>query len=261
MTIVRHELKRGRASFLIWTSAITFLLAVCIFLYPEMKNEMEEASKMFSSMGAFTSAFGMDKLDFGTLIGYYAIECGNVLGLGGAFFASLCAAGIISKEEKNGTADFLLAHPVSRTRILTEKLISVVIRVVAMNACICAVSLASIAAIGETVPLSEILLLHAAHLIMHLELACICFGVSAFIRRGGAATGLGIAIFAYFLNIISNITDSVGFLKYVSPFGYCDGAGIVTDLSLDLPKIAIGVGVGALFVAAAYIKYPKKDIH
>ena len=45
-------------------------------------------NEMFSSMGAFSSAFGMDRLNFGTLIGFYATECGNILGLGGAFFAS-----------------------------------------------------------------------------------------------------------------------------------------------------------------------------
>ena len=91
MTLIRHELRQGRISFLIWTSAIAFLLVVCVFLFPEMKGEMEEVSDVFASMGSFTAAFGMDQLNFGTLIGYYSIECGNVLGLGGAFFASLTA--------------------------------------------------------------------------------------------------------------------------------------------------------------------------
>ena len=116
MTLVRHELKQGRTAFIIWTAAIGFLLAVCVFLFPEMKGQMEDVSDMFSSMGSFTAAFGMDRLNFGTLIGFYAIECGNVLGLGGAFYASLCAVGILCKEEKERTAEFLLTHPVSRRR-------------------------------------------------------------------------------------------------------------------------------------------------
>ena len=100
MTIVKHELRRGRNSFLIWTASIGFLMAVCIFLFPEMKEETERLTEAFSSMGAFSTAFGMDRLSFGTLIGFYGIECGNILGLGGAFFASLCAANMLSKEEK-----------------------------------------------------------------------------------------------------------------------------------------------------------------
>ena len=85
MTLIRHELRQGRISFIIWTASIGFLLAVCVFLFPEMKGQMEDMGDMFSSMGSFSDAFGMDRLNFGTLMGFYAIECGNVLGLGGAF--------------------------------------------------------------------------------------------------------------------------------------------------------------------------------
>ena len=114
MTLVKHELKQGKASFFIWTASIGFLLVTCVFLFPEMKGQMNGVNDMFASMGSFTEAFGMDRLNFGTLTGFYAVECGNILGLGGAFFASLCAVGILSKEEKDKTAEFLLTHPVSR---------------------------------------------------------------------------------------------------------------------------------------------------
>ena len=73
---------------------------------------MEGINEVFASMGAFTAAFGMDRLNFGTLVGFYAIECGNVLGLGGAFYASLCAVSMLSKEEKEKTAEFLFTHPI-----------------------------------------------------------------------------------------------------------------------------------------------------
>ena len=38
MTILKHELKEGRISLLIWAAAISFLLGVCILIYPEMEN-------------------------------------------------------------------------------------------------------------------------------------------------------------------------------------------------------------------------------
>ena len=72
MTIIRHELKQGKNSLLIWTGSIGFLLAICIFLFPEMKDGMDSVSALFASMGSFTAAFGMDRLSFGTLIGYSA---------------------------------------------------------------------------------------------------------------------------------------------------------------------------------------------
>lgn len=221
MTLVKHELRQGRTAFLIWTAAIGFLLSVCIFLFPEMKGQMDSVNDVFASMGSFTAAFGMDRLNFGTLTGVYAVECGNVLGLGGAFYAALCAVGILSKEEKERTADFLLTHPVSRTRIITEKLIAVLIQITAMNIIIYALSVGSIAAVGEEIPWKEISLLHIAYYLLQLELAGICFGISAFLHRGSVGIGLGIAAVMYFLNLIANISETAEFLKYITPFGYC----------------------------------------
>ena len=260
MTIVKHELKLGRLSFLIWTISIGFLLAVCIFLFPEMKGDMEGVSEMFSSMGSFTAAFGMDRLNFGTLVGYYAIECGNVLGLGGAFYAALCAVGTLSKEEKERTAEFLLTHPVSRGRVVTEKLAAVLIQVTAMNAIIYALSAGSMIAIGEEIPWKEFNLLHLAYFIMQIELACICFGISAFIRRGSLGLGLGTAVIMYFLNLIANISDVAEFLKYITPFGYCEGADIVANGSMDKTLVCIGLVISLIGILAAYIHYLRKDI-
>ncbi len=260
MTIVKHELKQGRTAFLIWCGCIAALLGICIFLFPEMKGEMDTVSEMFASMGAFTAAFGMDKLNFGTLTGYYAIECGNVLGLGGAFYAAIIATDVLSKEERMHTADFLLTHPLDRVRVMTEKLASVLIRIVVLNLLIYGISVLSMAAIGEEVPWKEVNLLHLAYFLMQLELAGICFGISAFLRRGSISIGLGIAALMYFMNLIANITESAKDLKYLTPFGFCDGALIAAEGKLDGAVLAAGMALGAAGILAAYLKYPKKDI-
>ena len=261
MTILKHELRQGKLSFLIWTGSIGFLLAVCVFLFPEMKGEMDEVSEMFASMGSFTAAFGMDRLNFGTLVGYYAIECGNILGLGGAFYAALCAVGILSKEEKDRTAEFWLTPPVSRVRIITEKLLAVLLQIAAMNLILYALSLGSMAAVGEEIPWKELNLLHLAYFLLQAELAGLCFGISAFLRKGSAGVGLGIAAMMYFLNLIANIAEAAEFLKYITPFGYCDGADIVSNGRLDGTMVAIGAVIGMGGIIAAYLKYARKDIH
>lgn len=260
MTLVRHELRQGKKAWIIWTGAIAAFMVVCVFLFPEMKGQMEGFSDAFASMGAFTDAFGMDRLNFGTLIGYYAIECGNVLGLGGAFYASLCAAGVLAKEERDRTAEFLLTHPVSRRRILTEKLAAVLIQVTAMGLLVFAMCVAAILAVGEEVAWKEMGLLHLAYYLMQVELVGICFGISSFMRGGSVGAGLGVAVLMYCLNLIANIADVVDFLKYLTPFGFTDGADIVTDGALDLGLVCIGLGIGALGVGAAYWQYCRKDI-
>ena len=229
--------------------------------FVEMKGQMEGINEMFASMGSFTEAFGMNRLNYGTLTGFYAVECGNVLGLGGAFYASLCAVGILSREEKDKTAEFLLTHPVSRKRVITEKLVAVVIQITALNLIIYALSIGSIAAIGEEIPLKEINLLHLAYYLLQIELAGICFGISAFLRKGSAGVGIGIAAMMYFLNLIANITDAAEFLKYITPFGYCEGADILSKGGLDTTLVVIGMVLGIGGIIIAFLKYTEKDIH
>lgn len=261
MTVIRHELRQGRNALAIWTASIAFLMMVCVFLFPEMKGEMDAVGDIFGSMGNFTAAFGMDRLNFGTLIGFYAIECGNVLGLGGAFFASLLGVSVLAKEEKDKTAEFLLTHPVSRVRVITEKGIAVMVQIVAMNIVILALSLFSMAMIGEDIAWKEILLMHTAYFLLQVELAGICFGLSAVLRRGYVGIGLGLATVMYFLNLIANLTEKAKFLKYITPYGYCEGANIVTNGSLDIAMILIGMAFAVAGVVFAYIQYGKKDIH
>ncbi len=260
MTLIKHEWKQGRAAFLIWTGSIGLLLGFCIFLFPEMKGQMEDVSALFASMGSFTAAFGMDRLNISSLTGFYAVECGSVLGLGGAFFASLTAAGLLSKEERGKTAEFLLAHPLSRTKIVTAKFLSLLSQIAAMNLALLGLAAASMLLIGEEIPVKELLLLHLAYFLMQLELAGICFGLSAFLQRSGAGIALGLAAMTYFLNLISNITESAHFLRPFTPFAYCEGADIVEKGGLNLPLVFWGLLWGAVGIAAAYAHYCRKDI-
>ena len=55
--------------------------------------------------------------------------------------------------------------------------------------------------------------------------------------------------------------EAAEFLKYITPFGYCDGADIVTNGGLDGTMIAIGAAIGVGGIVAAYLKYARKDIH
>ena len=260
MTLVKHELKQGKASFLIWTGAIGLLLAVCVFLFPEMKGQTDGLNEIFTSMGSLSEASGMDQLNFGTLEGFYAIECGNVLGLGGAFYAAFCAVGVLSKEEKGRTAEFLLTHPVSRARMITEKLTAVILQITAMNLILYGLSVCSMAAIGESIPWKNVTLLHIAYFLLQIELAGICFGLSAFLRKSSIGAGLGIAVMMYFLNLIANIADAADFLKHITPFAYCEGADIIKNGSLDGVKVAIGMTFCVIGIMAAYLEYTKKDI-
>ena len=72
---------------------------------------------------------------------------------------------------------------------------------------------------------------------------------------------MGIAIMMYFLNLVANMTETAEFLKYITPFGYCEGADIVTEGCLNITRAAVGICAGITGVIAAYWKYGRKDIH
>lgn len=261
MTILIHELKRSKRSLLIWTAAISFMLGACILIYPEMAPQMNEMTDMFAQMGSFTAAFGMDKLNFGEFMGYFAIECGNVLGLFGALFAGMTGITALAKEEKDGTAEFLLTHPVHRSDVVDEKLLAVFAKVTILNAAVLGICTACCVAIGKTDALNAgYFMLFLAYYLLQLEIAAITFGISAFLKKGGVSLGLGVGFGFYFLNIIANLTEQLAFLKYITPFSYCEGSFLLENQRLDYPYVAAGCGLALIAVVAAFRQYEKKDI-
>lgn len=260
MTVLLHELRRSRISLTVWSGALSFMLAVCIFIYPEMSSQMAEMNEMFANMGNFTAAFGMDQLNFGEFMGYFGAECGNVLGMGGAFFAALAGIAALAKEEKDRTAEFLLTHPVSRRRIVAEKLLSVFAQITLMNAAVIIVTVASTLAIGEAPDFGRMLLSFLAYYLMQLEVGAVTFGISAFIKGGSLAVGLGFAFLSYALNIVSNLMEELEFLKFVTPFGYTDSSYVINEGSIEFKYLLTGVSITALAIYLAFYKYEKKDI-
>ena len=260
MTIYIKELKQSFKSLCIWTASIAFMMLVCVLLFPEMKGEMDSVSSIFANMGGFTAAFGMDKLSFGQLMGFYGIECGNVLGIGGGFFAALAGISVLANEEKERTAEFLLTHPISRGSIIAQKLLSVLTQVVVLNIVVVAVSLISAAVINESFEMKEFMLLHVAYLIMQLEISCICFGISAFIRRGSIGIGLGLALAFYFMNLVCNMTEQAEFLRYITPYAYAEASNIISEGKLDTVLIVIGIIIAVIGATVGFVKYTKKDI-
>lgn len=260
MILFKHELRQGRNTLLIWSGVIAFMLGICIFIYPEMKDQMGDISGVFADMGGFSAAFGMDQLNFGEFTGFFGVECGNVLGLGGAFFAALLGISALAKEEKEQTAEFLLTHPISREKAVLHKLYAVLTQIVILNGLVICVSAISILMIHETPELKTLALLFLAYFILQIETASICFGVSAFINRGGLGMGLGMAALFYFLNIIANLTKQAAFLKYVTPFGYTEGADIISNGRIDIKYLSVGLVLTAAGIAAAFYQYCRKDI-
>lgn len=260
MTLFLHELKRDKIKLIVWTAAIAAMLVISIAIYPQMTTQMDEMGDMFSQMGGFSEAFGMDKVNFGQYSGYFAVECGNVLGLGGAFFAALSGIAALAKEERERTAEFLLTHPVSRSCVVSQKLFAVIAEVLILNLAVAAAGVLASLAIGQSIDGKQTLLVFLGYTIMQLQIVCIMFGISAFLRGNGIGIGLGAAFVLYFMNILANLSDDLEFLRYITPFSYADGTSIVSSNKLEIKYLIPGVVFAAAGIVAAFVKYNKKDI-
>lgn len=260
MTILKHEIRQNRNTLAVWTAFIALIMGVCVLIYPEVSKQKDGISDAFSNLGGFSAAFGLDKINFGEFVGFFGIECGNVLGLGGAFFAALTGISALSKEEREHTAEFLLTHPISRLNVVAQKLVSVIAQLVILNAAVIGVTALTTVIIGESPEIKPLALIFAAYFAMQLEIAAICFGISAFIGRGGLGIGLGLAAAFYFLNIVANLTESAECLKYITPFGYTDCADIIADGHIEAKYLAVGIVLTVIGISAAFWKYRRKDI-
>ncbi|MBR2431561.1 MAG: DUF2705 family protein [Clostridia bacterium] len=260
MTLFLHELRTNRIALIIWSAAISFMIGVCVIIYPEMSSQMGDISAMFADMGAFSDAFGMDKLNFGEFMGYFGVECGNTLGLGGALFAAILGSGALAKEETGHTAEFLLTHPISRTKIITSKLLSSAVQILILNVAVIAVTVICTLTVGVEADAGAMALLFLAYFLLQLEIMAITFALSAFMRGGELGVGLGIVFGMYFLNILANLTEDLKFIKFITPYGYADGAHIVPEKTLEIKYLAVGTVMAVAGIVIAYWKYRKKDI-
>lgn len=260
MTIFKHEMKMNIKLLAIWSIAIGVLLMICMMMFPQISKQMDNVNEMYSSMGSFTEAFGMDKINFGTAIGFYGIECGSMLGIGGSLFAAMLGIGLLSKEEGAHTAEFLFTHGISRHRILLEKLLAMVTILILFNAICMGFAGISFAIIGEEIAVKEFLLFHLAQVILQFELAGICFGISAFLHRGGMGLGIGIAALMYFFNIVENISKDADWIKYITPFHYADAANIISEVKIDSPLMVLGCIYMIAGIVVAFAKYCRKDL-
>ena len=260
MTIFLRELRLRRTGLLVWSLAVSALIAVCVLIYPEMADQMDAVSQTFAQMGGFSAAFGMDQVDFGQFMGFFAVECGTCLGLGGALFAALTGVSALAGEEADHTASLLLTHPVSRPRMVVEKLLAAAAQLLVFHLAVSGSSLLAMAAIGERPDGQALGLLLLADLLLELEIMALCFALSAFLRRGGGGIAMGLALGLYFLNIIANLTEGAAFLKYLTPFAYADGADIAASRALDGGCLAVGAVLSAAGVLTAFLHYCRKDI-
>jgi ABC-2 type transport system permease protein len=124
MNIYKQEFKMNFRSVIIWSLALIVLIFIVMSLFSDMAADAELMNEMMEEFpDELLAAFGMTGLDMSTVLGFYSfifLFCQICL----AIQASNYGFSLVSIEEREKTADFLLAKPVGRSKILTSKILS-----------------------------------------------------------------------------------------------------------------------------------------
>jgi ABC-2 type transport system permease protein len=262
--IFKREFSRNLKGLIIWSIILAGLVILMLSVFPQFaknQNSMNDLLKAYPD--TLKKAFGMDKLNFGTILGFYGVEIYLMNTLLGSIYVSLLASNIVAKEQYEYTIEFLLSKPVLRIRIITEKLIAVVVNVLILNAVITLVSIIGFKfSKNAQVPADTFALLMLGTFLLHLTFGAISFLLSTIIKksRNILSVSLGIVLVYYFFSIMSGVSDKFQNLKYVSFFKYVDAGDIIAKNSIESLYLVIMCIVILLSIAGAYIIYHRKDI-
>lgn len=261
MYLFREEIKLNFKSFIIWAASIGGLLLACIMIFDSMGDTADQLSDAFANMGAFTAAFGMEKVSIGTLSGYFAVEVSVICSLGTAMYAALTGAGMVAKEEEIHTCEFLSSLPMTRNRVITEKLLALLVLVISMQA-VCAVcSSGGFAYYGELDEnAGKLILYHFRALLMNTELALISFMLSSVLKKRPIGASLGIVLLCYFGDIIGKISEQLKDIRLIIPFSYCDASDIFSGETIPAIALISAASIIILSLAVAYTVYNKRDL-
>ncbi len=265
MLLFKRELIKNSRSTILWISILILYNVSMLLLFPSLTGGMKD--KMNAMLEAFPKemiiAMGLDKVSITEMLGFYNTYCYLLVTILGGIFAVLQGISVLSKEEDEKTVEFLLSKPITRKRIVSEKILAVLANILILNIAVSIVSFLMAEMVkSENYNRQVLMLLFTGPILMQITFAALGLIISVFYvkARVNIPVGVGIVLGFYFVSIIASISKNVSFLKYFTPFKYVDGADIITNKSIDPVYIAVMalITIGCTF--STYILYNKKDI-
>lgn len=260
MTLFKHEWKRGRKSLLIWSNCIGVICFGCLLLFSGLEDTMGQMSEVYAQMGGFSAALGLDRLDIGTIEGFYGTELGLVFAIGGGMFAAMTGAVMLSKEEEGQTVEFLHALPFGRSRIFWWKYLAVAVLVLMFQIICILWELAGFALIGEMPEPQAYFLFHGAQLLMQWEMGSIGYLISSVSRKKQTGAALGLAMLLYLADVLCRVIPELEKLKYITPYCFSNAVDIFTEGKISGAMAGTGIGAAVAAVLCAAVIYCKKDL-
>lgn len=250
-------------SLLIWCGGMIFLVIGGMAKYsagaaagPGSMNALMKEMPV-----SLQNLFGVGVFDLSKALEFYAVMNIYILLLLG-IQAVMLGSEILSKEERDQTAEFLLVKPVSRAQILTSKLLAALTILAVFWLVTAGSSYAILAMYAKPAEFQDGLLkLMAAAAAVQLLFASLGAFFAGFMKRSkkSAAAGTAILLAMFLFSVTADILKEADALKYFSFFKYYDAKDILKRGYSPIYPVISAVLVIAL-IYGAYHTYKRREM-
>jgi ABC-2 type transport system permease protein len=256
-----RELKANRKGMIIWNVIMVLFVVSGMSKYTaysaggaDIFNKMPDTLKALLGIGPF---------DGTKMPGFYAFLFSYIV-IVAAIHAVLLGNGIIAKEERDKTTEFLMIKPVSRTAVITAKLLAALTNILVLNIVTLLSSVSIVAAYKAAEDITGEILVFMLSMFL-VQLIFLSFGglMASIIRRPKASGSLatGILFLGYVIAKVTDMTDRLDALNILSPFKYFDTAAIVNGDGLNPVIVLLSIALTAVFVIGTYFYYRRRDLN
>ena len=263
MNIFVHELKTKMRSVAIWAGSISGLILIFMSLFKSFAGESAMVAELMKSFPReLLIAFGMADMDFSSVLGFYGL----------AFvFIQVCLAiqaanygvGLVSIEETEWTADFLLSKPVSRATIMTSKLLAALTSMAVTQGIIWAASFAFINLFRGAYDFKAqtLVILLLSNIVFQLFFLMVGMAISLMMKRvrNVLPISMGLVFGLYILNAFGGMIGKQS-LEIISPFKHFAPNYIVTHGTWDWSLAIISIVILVVAVVLSYVLYSRRNI-
>nr|WP_300005043.1 ABC transporter permease subunit [Tissierella sp.] len=263
MNIIKRELKSNLKSLMLWSLGIIFLISIWMIEYESFAGSPAINDILDSMPSSLLDAMGMGNMDLSSVAGFLsALSLYLYLILG--IHAVLLGSSIIAKEERDRTAEYLFALPVSRISIIRSKTIAAVINIIVLNLITAAVVIVTSMNYQKDESFYKFLgLLFIAVFLFQmifLSIGMLVASINKKYRRSGNIS-VSILMISFIIASLVNMIEKLDFLKYITPFKFFDSDIILEEMRLEPVFILISILIIAVGLGGTFIYYPRRDLN
>jgi len=264
MNIYIREMKAHRKSLIIWCISIFFMIVSGMGKFSYYSGSGQSMTELISKIPKTLRAImGFGDFDVTKASGFYGMLFLYLL-IMATIHASMLGANIIAKEERDKTTEFLMVKPVSRTKIITEKLLAALTNVIILNlvTLVMSISIVDKYSKGESIN-HDIIILMVGMFILQLMFLLIGTGLAAVMKnpKTSASAATTILLVTFILSIITDMNSNLSGLKYITPFKYFDAQNLMYGGGLDPLYVILSLVIIAALVSVTYAFYKKRDLN